>query len=387
MDGENELTPLYVTDPELIKDGIGSYTRYTLKGTRVPDPLTRRYRDFDSLRSKLVERWPGIFIPNIPHKKTVGAKDKEVVDLRKEMINRFCTKISEIGCLFNSDEMEYFLQNSSDVSKTLSNMPPQSYSDLLKKYSSTFTDYDENFDFETGKANQTKFLQNLKAALPKIRNFRELIKSSKERFQKTQESNTATINLLSVYEKETIKDYAGGDEGKLIFFNISNNSISEKIQKVQENIVNPYDKLYDDITGDMLDTEAMIEALVSLDGLKESYDKLTKNYNSTTGSLTELQAGKSNIKSVFSFKSREEDINGLVAEKDRLESELNALEQVIKVATYNMEKEITKFKGDSLDVYYNELSKLDTISAENNSIYNSLWDSIIGDPNIKNFLA
>jgi hypothetical protein len=60
---------MYVCDPVYTKEGVKGYTSYTLKGGRVPEPLSRRYRDFDALRKKLVERWPGIFIPNIPHKK------------------------------------------------------------------------------------------------------------------------------------------------------------------------------------------------------------------------------------------------------------------------------------------------------------------------------
>jgi hypothetical protein len=33
--------------------------------------LYRRFSDFYALRKKLSERWPGIYIPNVPHKKAV----------------------------------------------------------------------------------------------------------------------------------------------------------------------------------------------------------------------------------------------------------------------------------------------------------------------------
>lgn len=134
---------MYVTDPVLNKDGISSYTSYTLKGKKVNEPLVRRYRDFDSLRAKLVERWPGVYIPNIPKKKAVGSKDKEIVEMRIEMINRFNYKLSKLTDIFNSNEIDFFLQNSNDVSKTLNSLPPQTYEDLLLKYSKVFSDYDE----------------------------------------------------------------------------------------------------------------------------------------------------------------------------------------------------------------------------------------------------
>ena len=117
MDSSPESLPMYVSNPILNKDTLTSYTSYTLQGTKIPEPLTRRYKDFDSLRSKLLERWPGVYIPNIPHKKKVGAKEKEFVDLRIEMINRFCWKLSNIDYLFKSEETELFLQNVNDVTK------------------------------------------------------------------------------------------------------------------------------------------------------------------------------------------------------------------------------------------------------------------------------
>lgn len=104
-----EAQQLFVSEPTLIKENkLKEYTVYKLQGSKIPEALSRRYRDFDALRRTFIERWPGIFIPNIPHKKTMGNTDKEIVDLRIEMINRFLKKISNIDYLFNSDEMELF---------------------------------------------------------------------------------------------------------------------------------------------------------------------------------------------------------------------------------------------------------------------------------------
>lgn len=134
---------IYVADPMLIKDGITSYTNYTVKGKKVNDPLVRRYRDIDSLRLKLVERWPGIYLPNIPKKQLVGKTDQEIIEIRIELINRFFFKLSKLTDIFNSNEIDFFLQNSNDVNKTLSSLPSQSYEDLLMKYSKVFSDFNE----------------------------------------------------------------------------------------------------------------------------------------------------------------------------------------------------------------------------------------------------
>ena len=66
---ETEI-PIKVIDPSK-RDGLKSYVVYKVVVNRKPDPVYRRYSDFFTLREKLIERWPGVYIPNIPPKKVV----------------------------------------------------------------------------------------------------------------------------------------------------------------------------------------------------------------------------------------------------------------------------------------------------------------------------
>ena len=383
---ENEAAqPLFVSDPVFNKEGVTGFTSYTLQGSKLPEPLSRRYRDFDALRRKFIDRWPGVFIPNIPHKKTVGNKDKEIVGLRIEMINRFLKKLSKIDYLFNSDEMELFLQNSSNVSKTLDSIKEDTYEELLKKYASVFTDYDDNFDTITGKKDQDEFAKKLNENYPKLRAFRTFIAQEKERFKDVQKNYLVIINNLSIYEKEVVNTFVNNDENKLVFYNMKNIDLCKNISNAQEKVINPYDRLYEAITEDYLDTEAMKEALESLKKLQDDYNKLTKNLTSTNITLNDLQAGKSNIKSMFSFKGREESISGLMMEKEKLEKDIENLGQVIKIATFNMQNQIKNFKNVSLEHYYGELSRIEKDTESNAKIFDDLWDTVVKDGNISEY--
>jgi hypothetical protein len=383
---ENEdAQQLFVSDPKTIKDGVTQYTSYTMQGSKIPEPLARRYRDFDALRRKFVDRWPGVFIPNIPHKKTVGHTDKEIVELRIEMINRFLKKISNIDYLFNSDEMELFLQNSSNIPKTLDNIKPDSYQDLLKKYSSVFTDYDDNFDTIAGKTDQDEFYRLLNDMYPRLRGFRAFIFQEKERYKGVQQNYLGIINMLSLYEKEIVNTYVNNDENSLVFFNMKNIDLCKNISNAQEKVINPYDHLYEAITEDYLDTEAMIEALESLKSLQDTYNKLTKNLTSTNVQLNDLQAGKTNVKSLLSFKGREDNINKLMSEKEKLEKDIENLGQVIKIATFNMQNQIKKFKIVCLENYYSELNKIEKDTEANAKIFDELWETVVKDKNIAEF--
>ena len=384
MEGE-EHQNLFVSDPIFNKEGVTGFTSYTLQGSKLPEPLSRRYRDFAALRKKMVDRWPGVFIPNIPHKKTVGNKDKEIVGLRIEMINRFLKKLGKIDYLFNSDEMELFLQNSSNVPKTLDSIKEDTYEELLKKYASVFTDYDDNFDTLAGKTEQDEFVKRLNENYPRLRAFRTFIFQEKERFKDVQKNYLDVINLLSIYEKEIINTFVNNDENKLVFYNMKNIDLCKNISNAQEKIINPYDRLYEAITEDYLDTEAMQEALESLKGLQDNYNKLTKNLTSTNVKLNDLQAGKSNIKNMFSFKGREGNISGLMMEKEKLETDIENLGQVIKIATFNMQNQIKNFKNISLENYYGELSRIEKDTESNSKIFDDLWETVVKDGNISGY--
>ena len=347
MESEPEM---YVTDPVYTKDGVKGYTSYTLKGSNVPENLNRRYRDFDALRKKLVERWPGVFIPNIPHKKKVGNKGKKIIGMRIEMINRFLKKLSKIDYLINSDEMQLFLQNSSSVSKTLDGLKLQNYEDLLKKYSTSFSDFDENFDIKAGKEDQDKFLKKLNEIYPKIKNFRNIVLQAKDRYKNEQENYLDVINMLSLYEKETVINFVNNDENKLVFFNMKNHELCKNISNAQEQVINPYERLYDAITEDYLNIEAMVEALEKLKDMQDIYNKLNKK-----------------------------------KEKEPKEKEVNDLGKIIKIAIFNMQNTIENFKTVSLDNYYAELLRLDGDTEKNATIFDSLWETVVKDKNISEF--
>ena len=74
-----------------------------------------------------------------------------------------------------------------------------------------------------------------------------------------------------------------------------------------------------------------------------------------------------------------------MAEKEKLEKDIDYLGQIIKIATFNMQNQIKKFKIVSLDNYYNELSKIERDTEKNARIYDELWDIVVKDKNISEY--
>ena len=96
--------------------------------------------------------------------------------------------------------------------------------------------------------------------------------------------------------------------------------------------------------------------------------------------LSELQAVKSSVKTMF--KNKEKEISRLTNEKENLEKNIDDLGNVIKIATFNMQKEINEFKISELDSYYAELSRIENDTEKNAKIFDDLWEAIINDKNI-----
>jgi hypothetical protein len=63
--------------------------------------------------------------------------------MRMKLLNKFCLKLYKHQPIFNSDEMKIFLSNSTDVQKSLSSLQVQNYEELLSKYKTAFSDYNE----------------------------------------------------------------------------------------------------------------------------------------------------------------------------------------------------------------------------------------------------
>ena len=125
--------PMYIDNPKKIEKTVGSFITYTMDGTDVTEQLTRRYSDFFALYEKLLQRWPGIYIPRIPPKKITGNIDPSVIKTRMRLLNRFCLNISNIEYLYKAEETNVFKSNVPDVANAINKLQEFSYTDILNK--------------------------------------------------------------------------------------------------------------------------------------------------------------------------------------------------------------------------------------------------------------
>ncbi|KAJ2717168.1 Vacuolar protein sorting-associated protein vps5 [Coemansia spiralis] len=114
----DEIPPfhIHVTDPVKVSDALKSYIAYRVR-TRCDAPMfrdhdmvvRRRYRDFDWLIQELVARHPGVVVPAIPEKQSMGRFEDGFVEARRAGLEGCLARISRHPVLWNDDVFRMFL--------------------------------------------------------------------------------------------------------------------------------------------------------------------------------------------------------------------------------------------------------------------------------------
>lgn len=108
---------------------------YQVYGKNIPIPLPRKYSDFNYLRDKLSERFPGVYIPNIPERRSDSTTDSDIIEMNIKLLNSFCSKLFAIPFISNSAEMQLFFSNiEEDVIIEMERMPQLSFKDIIDRY-------------------------------------------------------------------------------------------------------------------------------------------------------------------------------------------------------------------------------------------------------------
>ena len=105
----------------------------------------RRYTEFEAVRRKLKENWPGIFIPAIPDK-AVKNSDQKVIQERLLFLDHFVKKCARMDHIYYSEEFQIFLRSagpSDEVIKALNGFPARTCATIYNQYRILFPDFDE----------------------------------------------------------------------------------------------------------------------------------------------------------------------------------------------------------------------------------------------------
>jgi len=377
-----------VSDPLLV-EGIKSYVQYKVTGELVKEPIYRRFSDFYSLREKLVERWPGLYIPNLPPKLTMGNLEKKVIEMRTRVINDFCHKISKFNFILDSDELQIFLIRCNDVSKSISNLPKLNYDEILARYKKIFSDVvqkleEENCELENYVKKINDAIPFMKKMLLNLKGFKKSIISTEENKEKEINYYYDLMNVFRNFEKLTLMEYVNNDKDKLVFSNPANKETSQKISDIKELFKNPFTELASWIDDDILDFNAMLFALESIINLNELLDKLNSRLGAIEDEIIKYQNNEYNYLTLWiKWKTVEGILFDLRQEEKNTRNTIRSLNSIILIASKITLDNLEIFKVEKLQRYHKHIKKFAEVQKANGDIINKLWSYISNDPKLK----
>ena len=367
----NEKKGMYISKSELLL-GLANHLQFSISGKDIPQGIKRRYNDFLQLREKLIENWPGVYIPHIPSKKKVGELNRKTVLLRIRALNVFLSNISKIPYLSQSEEIKSFQTLTDDFGKAIEKMPKSSFVEILEKYKNAFPTYNVNYDFNQGKEKINLFDSFLKKIKNNLSTFKKAVDITiDKRKEDILQYFEITHNIIS-YEKTNIMKYIDDYYNKLIFNNEKNSKLKEKLEKINEYLNNPFENVYNWLYDEEKDIQAMIEAINGINILEMNYNKLKQKDESIENDIKKLESGQQGfIKNIF--KKKEESLSELNQEKNKNANSIKNLNEIIKIVTYEMENKISEFKIEKTNNYVKMIKEFANNKIQSNKKLNELF--------------
>ena len=363
--------PMYIENPQKNEKKVGtSYISYTLNGTDITEQMSRRYSDFFALYEKLLVRWPGVYVPRIPPKKLTKNTSRKMIKNRMRLLNRFCLNLSNIDYLYSSDETSLFKGNTPDLANAITKLPDLSPEDYLAKLKDAFPQYNENYDILIGKGKINEFDIFLKKSLKNIEVFQKSVESAAEKREHEKKKYVELMNGLVDYEKNGIISYVE-DNNSLIFNNPSYSELAEKVNKLKDEMINPYTAFKEWLEEEVLDAEAMSIAIKGINELIEKEDKYRQKLESIESELKKLEGGGSSLKTLF--KKKGDVISSKQKEKEETQEKLDNMSLIVRIVADNMENQIEEFKNLKTQTYYKYLKIFAILQRESNRVIRELW--------------
>jgi len=378
---------IQVCNPQVRDEKFTKHVVYTIKGTDKEGQfeVVRRYKDFDKIRSLLVIRWPGCYIPPLPPK-SVTNMDVKFIEERRRQLQTFCKKIGDLSYLHYSEEYQIFIRTGNpDLEKTFAPMQKVAYDDLITKYSTTFSHLSgKELNNETVmKISQFKvFLQKTQGY---FENFKKIARSVSQARRNFYDQFAQFHNQVCVeYEKNVFSEYHNSSNGKNIFSDPTNFALIERVDKIKTASSQPsLEYLYEWIKVESREIEAFIEAINQRDKYESLKSKNQDKQKSDTLELQKVLAGKTTLKGIFSRKSKEEEVSSLEKHIAQAGKEMENLTMIHDMTTLIIAySEIEKFKANKLDQYYHVVK----LAAQNelNNVRNMIdyWSNVAKSENI-----
>lgn len=205
---------------------------------------------------------------------------------------------------------------------------------------------------------------------------------TKQSSAKTFEEIADYNNLLASFKdlnREIVNNFQDGD--KFYVFAEGNSKVNDLINNLKEKTENPYKESVFWLQEEEMETVAMIELIGNIKQLIGKYDDIKSKIESLSSDVSNLQQGKKTIKSVFTMKKKEEFLKEEEEALSKLETESQALENILKIVTVLFDLRLKAFKKERTLTYYDALKSFDHKQTINMDLIYELWNGVLESVN------
>ena len=210
-----------------------------------------------------------------------------------------------------------------------------------------------------------------------------LIKTTKENMFKYSEERRQSIRnnykifrALEEYEKSSLMDYAEGDSSQLVFFNVKNSKLTEKVLSYTHDVQNEYEVIYQWLEDRELHLMALTDALASFSNLLSNQAKLEEEIEALNIKIRNLEIGKRGFFDIIKLKKPEDLLPQCKNELNEKKEKLTCLKKILELLNLRFAKEKIKVLEQMKVEFYETVKKFGNINVNNNIKNSELWEEV-----------
>jgi len=314
----------------------------------------RRYNEFYILHDTITKRWPGVPIPSIPPKKTIGNKDLVFIQERRFYLEQFLRKLVRFPFIINAPEFQTFCrpQQGMAIEKGLQMLSKLPTSQIYERMKTELQINDAMYDL-TEKEQFVSRLTEYQFFVKKIEPYLKYLKNELAQFLTTKQ---LTINnyknlarMWNIYEEVNLTAYVDMKAQNLVLNNPENKDLKEDLVKTSDLMKNPFVDVFHWTKGQILDLQAISMAIKQRNGVHKLEQELTAKKISAQKDLDNLNAGKKTMGTIFKSQSDAGGLSTLIETTEREIVSACNLKDLLTI--YIGDKVIPLFKKEKLELY------------------------------------
>lgn len=250
------------------------------------------------------------------------------------LLNDFINKIRDVSYIYNSEEFQVFIRVSADYKKNENKEKP--IIEIAEEYKNIFSEFLFMRSTDDGNKIIQEALQTFSGALGIFENFEKTCK--------------VHVDNFCLFETG-MNSLVGGILEIMDFY--SETYALEKVETQQrEGFTNPYIILLNWARGQILDLQAVVDAVAKRNSIEKMKTIISEKYEKDLKILNKTRLGKKKILQIFSKKSKEDNVREQETLVQNLEIEIKAVELICTINTERLvQKDLPEFKRSKLQMH------------------------------------